>query len=93
MSIWVILSWVFVGLLTAANIFVFLKLKGASEQMMRQAFPNSKNMGDAMAQMQRMMGQLGGMGGGPGMGGANPNQQMKAAMEMLNRMGKNQGRR
>ncbi len=84
MSFWMITSWVFVGLLTAANVFVFIKLKSASEQMMRQAFPNAKNMGDAMAQMQRMMGMMTGTQGG------NPNQQMKAAMDMLGRMGKNQ---
>ena len=44
MSSWVITSWVFVAILTGVNIFVFLKLKGASEQMLKMAFPNAKNM-------------------------------------------------
>jgi len=68
MSTWVIVSWVFVAILTGINIFVFLKLKGATEQMMKMAFPNAKNMGDAMAQAQKMMAGFGGMGAG--MGGA-----------------------
>lgn len=77
MSTWVIISWIFVAILTAINVFVFIKLKKASEQMMKMAFPGSKNMGDAMGQMQKMM------------GGKNPQQmqaQMKAAMDMLNQM-------
>ena len=41
MSTWVITSWVFVAILTGVNIFVFLKLKGASEQMLKMAFPNA----------------------------------------------------
>jgi len=66
---WIIVSWVFVGILTAINIFVFLKLKKASEQMMKMAFPNAKNMNEAMSQMQNMMGGMGGLGGLGGMGG------------------------
>ena len=105
---WIIVSWVFVGILTAINIFVFLKLKKASEQMMKMAFPNAKNMNEAMSQMQNMMGGmggLGGMGGGgkPGQGPDlsalmgqmnNPNMQaqMKKAMDMLAQMQKNQKR-
>jgi hypothetical protein len=121
---WVIVSWVFVAILTAVNVFVFIKLKGASEQMMKMAFPNAKNMNDAMSQMQGMMGGMGGLGGMPGMGGGmpankgpvkgggsckaglppnleammgqmnNPNMQaqMKAAMDMLAKMQKNQKR-
>jgi hypothetical protein len=105
MSFWVIVSWVFVFLLTAINVGVFLKLKQASEQMMKMAFPNAKNMGDAMAQMQQMMGGMqgmmggmqGGRGGNPfgamqgrGRGGApqNMDAQLKAAMDMLNKMQK-----
>lgn len=95
MSTWVIISWVAVAILTAINIFVFMKLKQASEQMMKMAFPGAKNMGEAMSQMQRMMQ---GMGGRPGsgrggnpFGGGNPQQlnaQMKAAMDMLANMQK-----
>lgn len=82
MTTWIIISWVFVALFTGLNVFVFLKLKKASEQMMKAAFPGSKNMGDAMAQMQKM---LGGMGGMQGRGG-NMNPQMKMAMDMLAQM-------
>ena len=113
---WVIVSWVFVAILTAVNVFVFMKLKGASEQMMKMAFPNAKNMNEAMGQMQNMMGGMGALGGmagnkGPMKGGAgkaslppnleammgqmnNPNMQaqMKAAMDMLAKMQKNQKR-
>ena len=72
---WVIVSWVFVAILTAVNVFVFMKLKGASEQMMKMAFPNAKNMNEAMGQMQNMMGGMGALGGmagnkGPMKGGA-----------------------
>lgn len=95
MSAWVIVSWVLVAVLTGINIFIFLKLKQASEQLMKMAFPNARGMGDAMAQMQRMMGGMGmggapGRGGMPGMGGGNANMeaQMKAAMQMLSNMQK-----
>jgi len=69
MSIWIIVSWVFVALFTAVNVFVFLKLKQASQQMMKMAFPGAKNMNEAMGQMQQMMSGMGGRGGAPG---ANP---------------------
>lgn len=69
MSLWVILSWVFVLVLTAVNVVVFLKLKQASEQMLKMAFPGAKDMNEAMSQMQKMMGGLGGMGAMGGMGG------------------------
>src|SRR5688500_8502047 len=80
MSTWVIVSWVFVAILTGINIFIFLKLKGASEQMLKMAFPNAKNMNEALSQMQGMMGGMGAMGGagrmggfgGPGMARPNP---------------------
>lgn len=84
---WIIVSWVFVAILTAVNVFVFIKLKGASEQMMKMAFPNSKNMGDAMAQMQNMMGSMGGMGGmggKPGMGGGKGQPDLGALMSQMN---------
>jgi hypothetical protein len=94
MSVWIILSWVFVLILTAINVVIFLKLKSASEQMMKMAFPNAKNMGDAVAQMQKMMGGMGaggmgamggrgGFGGAPARGGQNMDAQLKQAMEML----------
>ena len=85
MNTWVIISWVFVAILTAVNVFVFLKLKGASEQMMKMAFPKAKNMNDAMSQMQGMMGGLG-MGGGaaPGKsGGAGAGAGMPPNLEAL----------
>ena len=102
MTTWVIISWIFVAILTAVNVFVFMKLKKASEQMMKMAFPNSKNMGDAMSQAQNMMAGMG-MGGAGGKGGMPPNmealmgqmnnpkmqQQMKQAMEMLSKMQQN----
>jgi hypothetical protein len=84
---WIIVSWVFVGILTAVNVFVFLKLKKASEQMMKMAFPNAKNMNDALSQMQGMMSGMGGMGGMGGKG-AKPGQQgmpdMSALMGQMN---------
>ncbi len=91
MSTWVIISWVFVAILTAINVFIFLKLKQASEQMLKMAFPNAKNMGEAMAGMQQMMQGMQGMGGGRGGnpfggaagGGKNMDAQLKAAMDML----------
>jgi hypothetical protein len=89
MTTWVIVSWVFVALFTALNVVLFLKLKKASEQMMKMAFPNAKNMGDAMAQAQAMMSKLGGAGntfpgGRPNLNMNDPN--VKRAMEMLKNM-------
>jgi hypothetical protein len=100
MTTWVIISWIFVALLTAVNVFVFLKLKKAGDQMMKMAFPNAKNMNEAMSQAQNMMGGMGGLGGAGGKAGMPPNmealmgqmnnpkmqQQMKAAMDMLSKM-------
>jgi hypothetical protein len=99
MSTWVIISWVLVAIMTAINVFLFLKLKGASEQMMKMAFPSAKNMNEAMAQMQGMLGGMQGRGGKPRMGGtmprpaqggkggnANMDAQLKAAMDMLAKM-------
>jgi len=95
MSTWTIISWVAVAILTAINIFIFLKLKQASEQMMKMAFPGAKNMNEAVAQMQKMMQGMGGARGGAnpfaamagGMGGMGGNKnmdaQLKAAMDML----------
>jgi len=91
MSTWVIISWVVVAILTTINIIVFLKLKKASMQMMKAAFPGAKNMQEAVGMMQGMMkaarrGRKGGFRSGfpagamPGMGGS----QMKSAMEMMN---------
>jgi hypothetical protein len=87
MSTWVIISWVFVAVLTGINVYVFLKLKEASEQMLKMAFPNAKNMNEALSQMQKMMGV---MGGKPGFGApaGNRDAQLKAAMDMLQNMKK-----
>jgi hypothetical protein len=87
MSFWIILSWIFVVLLTGVNVFVFLKLKGASEQMLKMAFPGAKDMNDALSKMQTM---TRGMSGsrGPGRPGGGNDAQLKAAMEMLQNMQK-----
>jgi hypothetical protein len=93
MSFWIITSWVLVAVLTGANVFVFMKLKGASEQMLQMAFPGAKDMGEAMKRMQQMAGQMGGRGPGrPGMppGG---DAQLKAAMQMLQQMQQKGGKR
>jgi hypothetical protein len=97
MSTWVIISWVLVAILTAINIVLFIKLKQASEQMMKMAFPNAKNMNEAVASMQQMMGGMGGMGGmnrGPGRGAprGNTDAQLKAAMDMLQQIQKKGGK-
>jgi uncharacterized protein YneF (UPF0154 family) len=92
MSTWVIISWVFVAILTGVNIFVFLKLKNASEQMLKMAFPNAKNMNEALGQMQKMMGgrMPGGMGMGMGAGMTKKDMdaQLQQAMAMLKNMKK-----
>lgn len=77
MSFWVILSWIFVVILTGINVFIFLKLKSASEQMLKMAFPGAKDMGEALGQMQKMMGGMQGMGGMGGMMGAKGGAQSK----------------
>jgi len=82
MSIWTILSWVGVAILTAVNVFIFLKLKQAAEQMMQVAFPGAKNMQEAMARMQS---QMAGMRGRPG-GAGGKDAQLRQAMEMLQNM-------
>lgn len=101
MSTWIIISWILVLVLTAINVAIFVKLKSASEQMMKMAFPNAKNMTEAVSQMQGMMGGMQGMGRpgsrGPAPYGAKPaggkgakaqEAQLKAAMEMLQNMQK-----
>jgi hypothetical protein len=88
MSTWVIISWVFVAILTGVNIFVFLKLKGASEQMLKMAFPNAKNMNEALGQMQKMMGGRGPMAGMAGMNKKDMDAQLQQAMAMLKNMKK-----
>ncbi len=92
MSTWVIVSWIFVAILTGINVFVFLKLKQASEQMMQMAFPGAKNMSEAMEKMQQMTrgfnrGPQSGRGGGGQM-----DSQLKAAMDMLQKMQKSKKR-
>lgn len=101
MSTWVIISWVVVAIMIAVNIVIFLKLKKASEQMLKMAFPNAKNMNDALSQMQGMMGAFqgashkgkgkgrGGSPFGPGMSrGGSQDAQLKAAMDMLKKIQK-----
>jgi hypothetical protein len=88
MSTWVIVSWVFVAILTAVNVFVFLKLKGASEQMLKMAFPNAKNMNEALGQMQKMMGAGGRMPNMSGMNKKDMDAQLQQAMAMLRNMKK-----
>jgi hypothetical protein len=91
MSTWIILSWVFVLILTAVNVVVFIKLKSASEQMMKMAFPGAANMNEAVAQMQKMMGNTrGGRPGFPGGGGKGQDKdaQLRSAMQMLQQMQK-----
>ena len=87
MSMWVAVSWVFVLFLTGVNIFIFLKLKSASEQMLKMAFPGTKNMAEALGKMQNLMGPMPGMGGKPVIA-ANPEAQLKSAMEMLKQIQK-----
>jgi hypothetical protein len=99
MSTWIIVSWVVVAILTAINIVVFVKLKQASDQMMKMAFPGAKNMNEALGQMQKMMGGRGMQGGGsgrpglPGGKGGNMDAQLKQAMDMLQKMNQGQKKR
>lgn len=84
MSGWIITSWVFVAIITGVNIFLFLKLKNASEQMLKMAFPNAKNMTEALDQMQKMMGGMGGRMPNLGnLGKGNNEAQLKQAMEFM----------
>jgi hypothetical protein len=106
MSTWIIISWILVAVLTAINIFIFMKLKNASEQMLKMAFPGAKDMNEALAQMQSMMGGMSRGGAGRGMrtngapfggmpmgGNKNMDAQLKAAMEMLQGTQKPRGKR
>jgi len=93
MSTWVIISWVFVALLTGVNIFVFLKLKKASDMMAQMMAPGSKNMSEAMATMQKNLGKMSGRGPMKGMKGMGMGRkarrqeaQLQAAMDMLKGM-------
>lgn len=92
MSTWVIISWVAVAVMTAINVFVFLKLKQASEQMLKMAFPNAKNMNEAMGMMQTMMGGLQSARAagsrGPGVPAQSMDPKLRAAMDMLKNMQK-----
>lgn len=84
MSTWVIVSWVLVLALTGINVFIFLKLKNASEQMLKMAFPSARSMGDALEQMQKMMKGFGGkMPGMTGAAGKDMDAQLQAAMKVL----------
>ena len=72
----------FVLILTAVNVVVFLKLKQASMQMLQMAFPGSKDMGEALARMQQMMVHMN-RGPRPGGGHTGTDQRLKAAMDLL----------
>jgi hypothetical protein len=91
MSIWIILSWVFVFILTGINVFAFLKLKQAGDQMMKMAFPGTKNMGEALSRMQSMAGNLNRGPAPKGRGAGAMDSQLKAAMDMLQQMQRNSG--
>ena len=102
MQTWVIVSWVFVAILTGINIYFFLKLKESAEQMLKAAFPGAKDMNEAVAKMQQMMKGMGGMGGMGGLGGmagagaargkgAGTEDQLAAARKMLERMQSQKG--
>ncbi|OFZ85150.1 MAG: hypothetical protein A3K03_03945 [Bdellovibrionales bacterium RIFOXYD1_FULL_44_7] len=90
MYTWVIISWVFVLLLTAVNVFVFIKLKSASDQMLKMAFPGAKNMSEALRQMQMQMQNMQSRGGrgAPAGQGKNMDAQLRTAMDMLKNMNK-----
>jgi hypothetical protein len=86
MSFWIIVSWVLVAVLTGINVFVFMKLKGASEQMLKMAFPGAKDMNDALSRMQSMTRSMSGSRGPGRPGGQNMDAQLRAAMDMLQNM-------
>ena len=89
MSFWIVLSWIFVLILTGINAFIFLKFKQANDSMLKMAFPGAKDMNEAREKMMGMMKNFQG-GGMPGMsaglgtsGGSTADAQLKAAMNML----------
>jgi len=71
---WIIISWVFVAILTAINVFFFLKVIYPSMKMMKQMGGMGGKPGQApdmnamMAQAQKMMAGMGGGAGRPGQG-------------------------
>lgn len=83
-----IIGWVFVALLTGINIFVFLKLKKATMQMMNMAFPGAKNMNEALSHMQKLMGMTRRGQGNPFASTREMNPQLKAAMQLLQKKSK-----
>lgn len=95
------MSWVLVAALTGVNIFIFLKLKNASEQMMKNMFPGASNMTEALGQMEGMLKQMQKGGGRPGFQGlgkgtpyhgksgsafAHADSQLQQAMNMLQKI-------
>ncbi len=100
---WVMVSWIFVAILTAINVFFFFKVIYPSIKMMKQ-MGGGQGMESMMAQAQKMM--AGMNGGRPGqnqgmpdmsalmgqMNNPNMQAQMKKAMDMLAQMQKNQKR-
>ncbi len=63
MNFWNLLSWILVALFSGINLYIFLKLKEASEQMLKMVFPNAKNMNEALDSMQKMTQSFKGPGG------------------------------
>jgi hypothetical protein len=92
MSVWSILSWVFLGLLTAINIFIFVKLQKTMKSMMSQMFPGATSMEDAAAKVGSMMQMFSSMSGGPGMPKNLGNVNQKSLNDALNMLNKLQQR-
>lgn len=87
--VWTVFSWVFVAGLTAINVFIFLKFKKVTEDMMKSVMPGFKfgDLGPMMAQAQKMMQGLGSgsstsAGAGVSQSAASPFEaQMRAALQ------------
>ncbi len=78
MSIWIILSWICVLILTGLNLFVFLKLKQVGEQVLKALFPGTKDMTEAWTKLQGMA-----KGLNRGANGNSRDTQLKTAMSLL----------
>jgi hypothetical protein len=86
MSIWSILSWVFVGILTGINIFIFLKLQKTMKSMLTSMFPGASSVEDAASKMANMMQMFTGgkgMPGIPGMPSQANSKNMNNALDLL----------
>ncbi len=80
MTFWIATSWICVGLLTGINIYVFLKFKKLSDQVLKTAFPGAKNLD----QLSRMMSNMEALRNPK----ASSQSDLKAAMEFLQKMKK-----